>query len=46
MLNTGNFRRIYPTASGSRYSGYLQELQAVMLKDTDNIFQPANSLFR
>jgi hypothetical protein len=46
MLNMGNFRRLYPTTAGSRYSGYLQELQALMLQDTDNIFQPANSLFR
>ncbi|GFG40470.1 hypothetical protein Cfor_11647, partial [Coptotermes formosanus] len=46
MLNTGRFRRIYPTASGNRYTGYLQQLQALMLQDTNNIFQPVNSLFR
>ncbi|PSN51807.1 hypothetical protein C0J52_10894, partial [Blattella germanica] len=46
MLNTGKFRRLYPTASGTRYSKYLQELQALMLQDSKNIFQPANSLFR
>ncbi|XP_021925396.1 cadherin-like and PC-esterase domain-containing protein 1 [Zootermopsis nevadensis] len=46
MLNTGNFRRLYPTPSGSRYSGYLQELQALMLQDTNNVFQRVNSLFR
>ena len=46
MLNTGRFRRLYPTPSGKRYSGYLQQLQALMLHDTNNIFQPVNSLFR
>ena len=46
MLNAGRFRRLYPTASGNRYSGYLQELQALMLQDSKNIFQPVNSLFR
>ncbi|KAJ9578934.1 hypothetical protein L9F63_024958, partial [Diploptera punctata] len=46
MLNTGKFRRLYPTSSGTRYSGYLQELQSLMLQDSNNIFQPANSLFR
>jgi hypothetical protein len=46
LLNEGNFRRLYPTASGNRYSGYLQDLQAMMLQDINNIFRPANSLFR
>jgi len=46
ILNAGRFRRLYPTASGSRYTGYLQELQALMLQDSKNIFQPVNSLFR
>ena len=46
MLNAGRFRRLYPTASGNRYSGYLQELQALMLQDSKNIFQPVNTLFR
>ena len=46
VLNAGRFRRLYPTPSGNRYSGYLQELQALVLQDSKNIFQPVNSLFR
>ncbi|XP_066995044.2 cadherin-like and PC-esterase domain-containing protein 1 [Anabrus simplex] len=45
-LNSGDFRRIYPSPSGGRHSSFVHELQQLMLQDPGNMFQEANFLLR